>query len=86
MATPKKKKPTTLQVFKQKMKLQDLRNKVWEAECTLRAMCRDHGTECSKLVVGSTMYEVSVRNEYMRSNCEVTVIGDISELQALIKP
>jgi hypothetical protein len=86
MAAKKKSKPTTLQVFKQKMKLQDLRNKVWEAECALRAMCRDHGTECSKLVLGSTMYEVSVRNEYMRSSCEVTVIGDISELQALIKP
>ena len=86
MATPKKKKPTTLQVFKQKMKLQDLRNKVWEAECTLRTMCRDHGTECAKLVVGSTMYTVSVNNNHINSNCEVTVIGDISELQALIKP
>jgi hypothetical protein len=85
MTTKKKSKPTALQVFKQNMKLQDLRNKVWEAERILRIMCHEHGDDYTKLVVDSTMYEVSIRGDIYASRCEIKKIGDVSELQALLK-
>ena len=86
MATQKKRKPTALQVFKQNMKLQDLKSKVWEAERILRTMCYEHGDDYTKLVVDSTMYEVSIRGDiYGSSRCEINKIGDVSELQALLK-
>lgn len=86
MATKKKSKPTALQVFKQSMKLQDLRNKMFEAERILRTMCYEHGDDHAKIVVDSTMYDVSIRGGgYGPSRCEIKKIGDVSELQALLK-
>ena len=86
MTTKKKSKPTALQVLKQSMKLQDLRNKVWEAERTLRTMCYEHGDDHTKIVIDSTMYDVSIRGGgYGPSRCEIKKIGDVSELQALLK-
>ncbi len=58
MATKKKLSPSTLQLFRQKRKIEDLQMKLYAEKCKLSNMVKEVQYICEKLNVDGTIYEV----------------------------
>ncbi len=58
MATKKKPSPSTLQLFRQKRKIEDLQRKLYTEKQKLSDMVKEVEYLCEKLNVDGTIYEV----------------------------
>lgn len=86
MSKTKKQTPTPLALFKEKAKLKDLQNKVWEQERKLREMAKQCNYYGEMLVVDGVVYKLSTKHMAYESAVNIEKVGLASDLASLVCP